>query len=366
MPQPGQVVGGRQSAGAGADDEHAPPAPGRRGVERPAPLQREVAEEPLHRVNRDGAVQTGPVADALTGVVADPPVDRGQRIVGDKLPPGLLMPAGLGVRQPGLDVLPGRAARVARWQQVEVHGTALPHRPGSPAPVQQVGQRRHVRWWLVGHLASHAECLVWVRIPRTTIPVPARRGQGPTAPPQLPNEAGPGPGTVRMVGLEPGGAGNPAARRLCRIGCEGECKMTTTVGINGFGRIGRAFMRVALERDDLDVVAVNDVTDARTLAHLLEFDSTYGPLRRAVEHGPTSLSVDGKAVRVLSVRDPSGIDWGELGAAVVVESTGKFRAREDAALHLKGGARKVVLSAPGKGADLTVVVGVNDRDYDPH
>ena len=141
--------------------------------------------------------------------------------------------------------------------------------------------------------------------------------------------------------------------------------MTTTVGINGFGRIGRAFMRRALEGDDLEVVAVNDVTDARTLAHLLEFDSTYGPLRRAVEYGPSSLSVDGKTVPVLSVRDPSGIDWGELGASVVIESTGKFRAREDAALHLKGGARKVLLSAPGKGADLTVVVGVNDSEYDP-
>src|SRR5215475_14166269 len=141
--------------------------------------------------------------------------------------------------------------------------------------------------------------------------------------------------------------------------------MPVREGINGFGRVGRAFARRALERDDLEVVAVNDVTDARTLAHLLEFDSTYGPLRWAVEYGPGSLSVDGKAVPVLSVGDPAGIDWGELGAAVVVESTGKFRAREDAALHLKGGARKVVLSAPGKGADLTVVVGVNDGEYDP-
>ena len=141
--------------------------------------------------------------------------------------------------------------------------------------------------------------------------------------------------------------------------------MSTTVGINGFGRIGRAFMRRALERDDLEVVAVNDVTDARTLAHLLESDSTYGPLGRAVEYGPGSLTVGGRAVPVLSVRDPAEIDWGELGASVVIESTGKFRAREDAALHLKGGARKVLISAPGKGADLTVVVGVNDRAYDP-
>jgi len=141
--------------------------------------------------------------------------------------------------------------------------------------------------------------------------------------------------------------------------------MTTTVGINGFGRIGRAFMRRALERDDLEVVAVNDVTDARTLAHLLEFDSTYGALGRTVEYGPDSLIVDGRSVPVLSARDPAGINWGELGASIVVESTGKFRAREDAALHLKGGAHKVLISAPGKGADLTVVVGVNDGEYDP-
>src|SRR5215475_212041 len=141
--------------------------------------------------------------------------------------------------------------------------------------------------------------------------------------------------------------------------------MAITVGINGFGRVGRAFMRRALERDDLEVVAVNDVTDARTLAHLLEFDSTYGQLGRAVEYGPDSLIVDGRPVPVLSARDPAGINWGELGASTVIESTGKFRAREDAALHLKGGARKVLISAPGKGADLTVVVGVNDAAYDP-
>jgi glyceraldehyde 3-phosphate dehydrogenase len=112
-------------------------------------------------------------------------------------------------------------------------------------------------------------------------------------------------------------------------------------------------------------VAVNDLTDARTLAHLLEFDSTYGRLGHAVGHGPDSLTVDGRTIAVLSSRDPAGIDWGELGVSVVIESTGRFRARDDAAAHLKGGARKVLISAPGKGADLTVVVGVNDGDYDP-
>ena len=141
--------------------------------------------------------------------------------------------------------------------------------------------------------------------------------------------------------------------------------MATRVGINGFGRVGRAFLRRALERDDLEVVAVNDVTDARTLAHLLEFDSTYGRLDRPVAYGPDSLIVDGSPVAALSQRDPAAINWGDLGVSLVIESTGKFRARDDAALHLKGGARKVLISAPGKGADLTVVVGVNDAEYDP-
>jgi glyceraldehyde 3-phosphate dehydrogenase (phosphorylating) len=141
--------------------------------------------------------------------------------------------------------------------------------------------------------------------------------------------------------------------------------MTTRVGINGFGRIGRAFTRLALERADLKVVAVNDVTDARTLAHLLEFDSTYGRLGRPVEHSPGELVVGGIPVAVLAERDPAAIDWAGLGADVVIEATGRFRAREAAAAHLKGGARKVLISAPGKGADLTVVLGVNDGAYDP-
>ncbi|HTS95991.1 MAG TPA: type I glyceraldehyde-3-phosphate dehydrogenase [Streptosporangiaceae bacterium] len=141
--------------------------------------------------------------------------------------------------------------------------------------------------------------------------------------------------------------------------------MTIRVGINGFGRIGRTYMRRALERGDIEVVAVNDITDANTLAHLLQFDSTYGRLNATVGHTEDSIIVDGKPVAVLSHRDPAEIDWGGLGVAVVVESTGKFRSRDQAALHLKGGARKVLLSVPGKGVDLTVVVGVNDRDYDP-
>ena len=141
--------------------------------------------------------------------------------------------------------------------------------------------------------------------------------------------------------------------------------MTTRVGINGFGRIGRTFTRLAADRSDLEVVAVNDITDARTLANLLAFDSTFGRFGRTVEHTQDSLIIDGRPVPVLSERDPAAIDWGKLGADVVIESTGKFRSREGAALHLKGGARKVLISAPGKGADLTVVLGVNDGAYDP-
>ena len=144
--------------------------------------------------------------------------------------------------------------------------------------------------------------------------------------------------------------------------------MTTRVGINGFGRIGRAFTRLALERADLEVVAVNDITDARTLAHLLAFDSTYGRLGRPVDYTSDSLIVGGNPatrVAVLSEKDPAAIDWAKLGADVVIESTGKFRTRDAAALHLKGGARKVLISAPGKGVDLTVVIGVNEGAYDP-
>lgn len=153
--------------------------------------------------------------------------------------------------------------------------------------------------------------------------------------------------------------------------------MTIKVGINGFGRIGRAFTRMAADRGDLEVVAVNDITDAGTLAHLLEFDSTYGRIGRSVSHTANALTVDGKPIAVLAERDPAAIDWTAFGADVVVESTGKFRSREAAAAHLKGGARKVLISAPGrsagagwpgeqgKGVDATIVLGVNDDAYDP-
>jgi glyceraldehyde 3-phosphate dehydrogenase len=137
------------------------------------------------------------------------------------------------------------------------------------------------------------------------------------------------------------------------------------VGINGFGRIGRAFTRLALDRADLEVVAVNDVTDAGTLAHLLAYDSTYGRLSRPVTYGDGALLAGDTPIAVLSERDPARIDWAALGADIVIESTGKFRTRETAGAHLKGGARKVLISAPGKDVDLTVVLGVNTADYDP-
>ena len=141
--------------------------------------------------------------------------------------------------------------------------------------------------------------------------------------------------------------------------------MTVRVGINGFGRIGRAFLRRSLQLEEIEVVAVNDIADARTLAHLLEFDSTYGRLHAPVSYSADGMTVGDHAIAILAERDPADIDWGKLGADVVVESTGKFRARDDAARHFKGGARKVILSAPGKNADVTIVAGVNDRDYDP-
>jgi glyceraldehyde 3-phosphate dehydrogenase len=141
--------------------------------------------------------------------------------------------------------------------------------------------------------------------------------------------------------------------------------MSTKVGINGFGRIGRTFTRLAAERADLEVVGINDITDARTLANLLAFDSTYGRFSEKVEFDDQALIVGGRRIAVLSERNPAAIDWGALGVDIVVESTGKFRTREAAAAHLKGGARKVLISAPGKGVDLTVVLGVNSSAYDP-
>ena len=144
--------------------------------------------------------------------------------------------------------------------------------------------------------------------------------------------------------------------------------MTVRVGINGFGRVGRSFFRIANERglDNVEVVAVNDLTDTATLAHLLEHDSTFGRLAADVRAEDGAIVVDGHRTAVLAERDPALIDWSALGVDVVIESTGKFRTRDTAAVHLKGGARKVSVAAPGKDElDATFVLGVNDATYDP-
>jgi glyceraldehyde 3-phosphate dehydrogenase len=142
--------------------------------------------------------------------------------------------------------------------------------------------------------------------------------------------------------------------------------MAVKVGINGFGRIGRNLFRAAHAAGaDLDFVAVNDITDTATLAHLLKYDSILGRFPGEVEAGEGSISVDGKELKVLSERDPADLPWGELGADVVIESTGFFTARADAAKHLDAGAKKVIISAPAKEPDVTVALGVNfDSSYD--
>jgi glyceraldehyde 3-phosphate dehydrogenase (phosphorylating) len=143
--------------------------------------------------------------------------------------------------------------------------------------------------------------------------------------------------------------------------------MAVKVGINGFGRIGRNLFRAAQAAGaDLDFVAVNDITDTGTLAHLLKYDSILGRFPGEVEAGEGSITVDGKQLKVLSERDPAALPWGELGADVVIESTGLFTGREDAAKHLSAGAKKVIISAPAKEPDITVALGVNfESDYDP-
>src|ERR1700726_1351442 len=143
--------------------------------------------------------------------------------------------------------------------------------------------------------------------------------------------------------------------------------MTTRIGINGFGRIGRQSLKAILERHpkDIEVVAVNDLTDTRTNAHLLKYDSTYGRFPGEVEATADSLIVNGHTIKVLSQRDPAQIPWGDLGVELVIESTGLFTDAEKAAAHLHGGAKKVIISAPAKGEDLTMVLGVNENMYDP-
>jgi len=137
----------------------------------------------------------------------------------------------------------------------------------------------------------------------------------------------------------------------------------TKVGINGFGRIGRNMLRAALDRSDIEVVAVNDLTDAKMLAHLLKYDSIHGAFPADVSVDKDTLGVGGRTIKVLSERNPAELPWGKLGVEVVIESTGIFADRDKAAMHLDAGAKKVIVSAPAKGADLTVCYGVNHETY---
>ncbi|MDQ1610579.1 MAG: hypothetical protein QOG00_510 [Pyrinomonadaceae bacterium] len=140
--------------------------------------------------------------------------------------------------------------------------------------------------------------------------------------------------------------------------------MAVKVGINGFGRIGRNILRTALADDGIDFVAVNDITDTKTLAHLLKYDSVLGNLEQEISATDNSITVDGDEVRVFSERDPSAIDWESVGAEVVIESTGRFTNAEDARKHLRGTVKKVIISAPAKNEDITIVLGVNGDKYD--
>ncbi len=142
--------------------------------------------------------------------------------------------------------------------------------------------------------------------------------------------------------------------------------MTLKIGVNGFGRIGRNFFRAVKQRGlDIDFVGVNDLGDAATLAHLLKYDSVHGRYPGTVEVGGSGLMIDGDELRVLAERDPASLPWKKLGAEIVIESTGLFTDRERAAAHLEAGAQKVLISAPAKGEDITIVMGVNDDAYDP-
>ncbi len=143
--------------------------------------------------------------------------------------------------------------------------------------------------------------------------------------------------------------------------------MAVRVGINGFGRIGRNVFRAAASRaaGEVEIVAVNDLTDAKTLAYLLKYDSVFGVYPGTVEHEGDAIIVDGTPIRVLAERDPGNLAWGDMGVDIVVESTGFFTKRPDAAKHLEGGAKKVIISAPATDPDLTIVLGVNDDQYDP-
>jgi glyceraldehyde 3-phosphate dehydrogenase len=146
---------------------------------------------------------------------------------------------------------------------------------------------------------------------------------------------------------------------------DGGLFMPVKVGINGFGRIGRNLLRAALNNQGIEFVAVNDITDPKTLAHLLKYDSVFGILAAEVAHGGDCITVNGKSIRVFKTKDPADLDWSSLGVEVVVESTGLFTKAEDAKKHLKGTVKKVIITAPAKGEDITIVLGVNEQAYNP-
>jgi glyceraldehyde 3-phosphate dehydrogenase len=139
--------------------------------------------------------------------------------------------------------------------------------------------------------------------------------------------------------------------------------MAVKVGINGFGRIGRNVVRAGLHRKDVEFVAVNDLTDTKTLAHLLKYDSVLGQLHEEITHTADSITVGGKTIKVFAIKDPAALDWNSVGAEIVVESTGRFTDAADAGKHLRGTVKKVIISAPAKGEDVTIVLGVNDSAY---
>ena len=141
--------------------------------------------------------------------------------------------------------------------------------------------------------------------------------------------------------------------------------MGIKVGINGFGRIGRNVVRAGLHNPDIEFVAANDLTDTKTLAHLLKYDSILGPLGKEVKAEADAIVVDGKRIRIFAIKDPAEIDWSSLGTEIVIESTGKFTDAAQARKHLKGSVKKVIISAPGKDEDITIVLGVNEDKYDP-
>jgi glyceraldehyde 3-phosphate dehydrogenase len=141
--------------------------------------------------------------------------------------------------------------------------------------------------------------------------------------------------------------------------------MAVKVGINGFGRIGRNIVRAGLHRNDVEFVAVNDITDTKTLAHLLKYDSVLGPLHEDVTADADSITVGGKKIKVFATKDPAQLDWNSVGAQIVVESTGKFTDAKEACKHIRGSVKKVIISAPAKNEDITIVLGVNDSAYDP-